>query len=481
MKVSYWAYSMKNRVIPQHNINWVEIEANDFSCSCSDCVHIANLKYFMRLVRMQHIGCTATRGFPLWLAAADKWAASRRLPLVINTLCLTSDSCSRLVSLFPANGDDTEPIYFGVDLKTSRSRDGTNNTSSWLTESACVAWQDKDGPFSSSAQVGNVLVQCIDWLDSHLIVLSCVKKSNKNKCPQLKYAQSPRKCDQFALLQKCSPLFAEPITLPAKTNMFGRGWKERGKTRGGRSQCVATGCCHLPGRGLSALCAELCNKISRWTFFNIVRLMAQLSRSYLNIKRKLKRCHELPPSLRRHSILCACVSLLLAASCSLCSSAKRGKAPEPHCFLGKLPEASVEEMRWVGACRLKYLQRRDAMASFIRCLALQTRKLSAVLNQSQILFFIWHSHIYFAPSSFFLFFFKGIISLLEIAHTLTPRFTRIRFGRKQETKLTPLDNIRNSTDAVSNVFHVNLAKLALFQWAAACLTMEREREKTTTI
>lgn len=120
----------------------------------------------------------------------------------------------------------------------------------------------------------------------------------------------------------------------------------------------------------------------------------------------------------------------------LCSSAKRSAqraAGAPIVSLEKVPEASVEEMHWVGACRLKYLQRRHAAASFIRCLARQTRKLSAVLNQSQILFFIWHSPIYFAPSSSSsssIVFFKGIMSRFEIAHILTSRFTRFLNWKK---------------------------------------------------
>lgn len=83
---------------------------------------------------------------------------------------------------------------------------------------------------------------------------------------------------------------------------------------------------------------------------------------------------------------------------------------ELHCFLGKMPQASVQEMRGVGACRLKYLQWRHAMASFIRCLTSWTIKLSSMLNQSQILFFLWHCYIHFFPR-------KGIMSLFEIAHT----------------------------------------------------------------
>lgn len=102
---------------------------------------------------------------------------------------------------------------------------------------------------------------------------------------------------------------------------------------------------------------------------------------------------------------------LSAASRAALPNRAHCEALEPHCFLGKMPEASVQEMRWVGACRLKYLQWRHAMASFIRCLTSWTIKLSAVLNQSQILFFIWHSYIYFSPL------FKGIMSLFEIAHT----------------------------------------------------------------
>ncbi|KAM7373265.1 hypothetical protein PAMP_008130 [Pampus punctatissimus] len=42
------------------------------------------------------------------------------------------------------------------------------------------------------------------------------------------------------------------------------------------------------------------------------------------------------------------------------------EALELYCFLGKMPQASVQELRGVGTCRLKYLQWRHAMASFIR-------------------------------------------------------------------------------------------------------------------
>lgn len=91
------------------------------------------------------------------------------------------------------------------------------------------------------------------------------------------------------------------------------------------------------------------------------------------------------------SILCACVSPPrppLPVPGLLCQAQRALRRRSPIVSWGKLPEASVEEMRWVGACRLKYLQRRHATASFIRRLARRTRKLSAVLNQSQILFFI---------------------------------------------------------------------------------------------
>lgn len=111
-------------------------------------------------------------------------------------------------------------------------------------------------------------------------------------------------------------------------------------------------------------------------------------------------------------------ALLSAASRAALTNRAHCEAPEPHCFLGKMPEASVEEMRWVGACRLKYLQWRHAMASFIRCLTSWTIKLSAVLNQSQILFFIWRSYIYFPPSL------KGLCLYLKL-HTLTHWFTRL--------------------------------------------------------
>lgn len=83
-----------------------------------------------------------------------------------------------------------------------------------------------------------------------------------------------------------------------------------------------------------------------------------------------------------------------------------------HCFLGKMPQASVQEMRGVGACRLKYLQWRHAMASFIRCLTSRTIKLSSALNQSQImLFFFWHCCIKFSSC-------PGLCLYLKYPHPL---------------------------------------------------------------
>lgn len=68
--------------------------------------------------------------------------------------------------------------------------------------------------------------------------------------------------------------------------------------------------------------------------------------------------------------------LLLMFPCHIA----RCEALELYCFLGKMPQASVQELRGVGACRLKYLQWRHAMASFIRCLTSWTIKLSSMLN-----------------------------------------------------------------------------------------------------
>lgn len=80
-------------------------------------------------------------------------------------------------------------------------------------------------------------------------------------------------------------------------------------------------------------------------------------------------------------------AFLTAASCASLPNRAHCDTLELHCFLGKMPQASVQEMRGVGACRLKCLQWRHAMASFIRCLTSWTIKLSSMLNQSQILFF----------------------------------------------------------------------------------------------
>lgn len=65
------------------------------------------------------------------------------------------------------------------------------------------------------------------------------------------------------------------------------------------------------------------------------------------------------------------------------------EALELHCFLGKMPQASVQEKCGLGACRLKYLQWRHAMASFIRCLTSWTIKLGSMLNWSKILLFFF--------------------------------------------------------------------------------------------
>lgn len=90
-------------------------------------------------------------------------------------------------------------------------------------------------------------------------------------------------------------------------------------------------------------------------------------------------------------------------------------ALELHCFLGKMPQANVQEMRGVGACRLKYLQWRHAMASFIRCLTSRTIKLSSPLNQSQImLLFIWRCCIKFSSC-------PGLCLYLKCPHPLGVR------------------------------------------------------------
>lgn len=154
-------------------------------------------------------------------------------------------------------------------------------------------------------------------------------------------------------------------------------------------------------------------------------------------------CRQLPTSPRLDIVRLRLSSPPLPVPVLLCQAQRALRRRSPIVSWEKLPEASVEEMRWVGACRLKYLQRRHAMASFIRCLTRRTRKLSAVLNQSQILFFIWHSHIYFAPSFFFfVFFFKGIMSLFEIARTLTPWFTSFRIENPPQKNSNPFNTIR---------------------------------------
>lgn len=88
------------------------------------------------------------------------------------------------------------------------------------------------------------------------------------------------------------------------------------------------------------------------------------------------------------------------------------EALELYCFLGKMPRASVQELRGVGACRLKYLQWRHAMASFIRCLTSWTIKLSSMLNHKV-------KSCFFMTMFYSLFFYplKGIMSLFEIART----------------------------------------------------------------
>lgn len=84
------------------------------------------------------------------------------------------------------------------------------------------------------------------------------------------------------------------------------------------------------------------------------------------------------------------------------------KALELYCFLGKMPWASVQRLRGVGACRLKYLQWRHAMASFIRCLTSWTIKLSSILNHKV-------KSWCFMTMLYSLLFPKGIMSLFEIA------------------------------------------------------------------
>lgn len=88
------------------------------------------------------------------------------------------------------------------------------------------------------------------------------------------------------------------------------------------------------------------------------------------------------------------------------------KALELYCFLGKMPRASVQELRGVGACRLKYLQWRHAMASFIRCLTSWTIKLSSTLNH-KVKSWFFMTMLY----SLFFFFLKGIMTQFEIAQT----------------------------------------------------------------
>lgn len=103
-------------------------------------------------------------------------------------------------------------------------------------------------------------------------------------------------------------------------------------------------------------------------------------------------------------------AFLTAASCASLPNRAHCDTLELHCFLGKMPQASVQEMRGVGACRLKCLQWRHAMASFIRCLTSWTIKLSSMLNQSQILFF-YDTVIFTHPPS------KKGLCLYKIAHT----------------------------------------------------------------
>lgn len=76
------------------------------------------------------------------------------------------------------------------------------------------------------------------------------------------------------------------------------------------------------------------------------------------------RCHLSYGTLLCVTLLCTSRLLLLVFP----RHTERCEALELYCFFRKTPQASVQELRRVGACRLKYLQWRHAMASFIRCL-----------------------------------------------------------------------------------------------------------------
>lgn len=110
------------------------------------------------------------------------------------------------------------------------------------------------------------------------------------------------------------------------------------------------------------------------------------------------------------SIICDFYSMWLFSTFPTAAPyVSRCEALELYCFLGEMPRASVQELRGVGACRLKYLQWRHAMASFIRCLTSWTIKLSSMLNHKvKSCFFLWQCFIHFFPL-------KGIMSLFENA------------------------------------------------------------------
>lgn len=106
----------------------------------------------------------------------------------------------------------------------------------------------------------------------------------------------------------------------------------------------------------------------------------------------------------RMRVFCA---FLPATFSSLLPNRAHCEKLEFHCFLGKMPQASVQGKRGLGACRLKYLQWRHAMASFIRCLTSWTIKLSSMLNPSQILFFNANVRFSFFP-------WKGLCHCLKL-------------------------------------------------------------------
>lgn len=99
---------------------------------------------------------------------------------------------------------------------------------------------------------------------------------------------------------------------------------------------------------------------------------------------------------------------------------------ELHCFLGKMPQASVQEMRGVGACRLKYLQWRHAMASFIRCLTSWTIKLSSM-------FFMTLLYSLFSPK-------RDYVSIWNCSYSLIWG-TLCGLNWKPHIHLTPYENI----------------------------------------